>query len=317
MKLYLLGCLLTMTFALSPDCAGSRTAQTKNVSAAPETLPETSSAVDPAPTPTAAAPPKTSAPDLIWQGDSGNFAVEWTKQDIRAVDKASGKTIFSAQKTAARRLKTVYRQNFNKKGAPNFEYFTFGYKIAALVGDFLFLKESTAYSPQTYTTDTFLAIDLKQPAAVVSLNNFYSQNEILQAFLNNSEIKKDLEDNKISLPATLSKFYPLFYTSATDTTEGTERLFDRCWFPKNILEIFTIEQIEADRVEINLGMPCRAGMREDKIYPLKLKFALSEKLKIRMTAADLEQMRINQTQIARQTDETNVGFDAESFKKSK
>ena len=300
MKLHFLGYLLTVIFAFSPNCADSRTSSAKTVPAASVK-----------PTVKAVAPPKNADSDLIWQGATGDYAVEWTKTDIRATDKIHGAEVFSARKTAAQRLRTVYSQNFNKKGAPNFEKFTFGYKIAGLVGDLLFLKESTVSSPQTYTTETFFVIDLRNPKTLVSLKNFYGDDEILQALLKNSEIKKDLQENDVAFPATLSKFYPLFYTSAAHTTEGTERLFDRCWFPKNILEAFTIEKVEAGQAEVILGMPCRAGMREDAIYPLKLSFPANEKLKYRIT--DGAQIEKYQTQFAALTEETNIGFDAESL----
>ncbi len=64
-------------------------------------------------------------------------------------------------------------------------------------------------------------------------------------------------------------------------------------------------------------MPCRAGMRKDEVYPLKLSFPASEKLKKQIAAADREQMQRNQTKIAAQTEETNIAFDAKSLKKSK
>ena len=307
MKFYSFGCVLPLVFAFAPDCAKSRVETAKIVPAVSATPP----IVRPTQIQTAAAPPISGDSQLIWRGESGNFAVQWTKNDVRATDKIRGTEVFSARKTAAQRLKTIYSQNFDKKGKPNFENFTFGYKIAAFFGDLLFLKESTVSGPQTYTTETFLVIDLRNPKMIVSLKNFYGENEILQALLNNAEIKKDLVENDVAFPPTLSKFYPLFYTNAAHTTEGTERLFDRCWFPKNILETFTIEKIENGQVGIILGMPCRAGMREDAVYPLKLSFPANEKLKNRIT--DGEQIEKNQTQFAALTEETNISFDAASL----
>lgn len=267
--------------------------------------------------PTNAAPRKLPASDLIWQGTSGNYRVEWTKQDIRATN-TSGAEVFSARKMAAQRLRTVYlKNNFDKKGSPNFEKFTFGYKIKNLFGDFLFLEESTAHSPQTYTTKTLLAIDLSNPKSASSLQSFYTQNDILRALLENTEIKKDLQDKGVAFPKTLPEFYALFYTNSAQTTEGTERLLDRCWFPKNILESFAFEEVQLDTVEVELGMPCRAGMRDDDVYSLKLKFPVSEKLKKAALETERGQAQKNQAQIAAIDEETSVGFDAKSLKKIK
>jgi len=315
MKLYIFAYLCSLLFAFSPNCASSQAKQNKSDSlpnAAPTAAPITASSPM-----TNALPPKSPASDLIWKGTSGNYAVEWTKQDILAKN-AAGAEVFSAKKMAAQRLNTVYLQNnFDKKGSPNFENFTFGYKIKNLFGNFLVLEESTAYSPQTYTTKTLLTIDLNDPKSALSLQNFYTSNEILRVLLENAEIKKDLQDNDVALPKTLPEFYSLFYTNAAKTTEGTDRLFDRCWFPKNILESFAFEKIEPDSVEIELGMPCAAGMREDEFFPLKLTFPVSEKLKKSSVEIDRQQLQKIQTQIAAINEEANIGFDAKSFKKSK
>ena len=139
----------------------------------------------------------------------------------------------------------------------------------------------------------------------------------MRVLLNNPEIKKDLQDNDVPFPTTLAKFYSLSYTDAAETTEGTERIFDRCWFPKNILESFTIEKMEADKIEVSLGISCLAGMREDEIYSLKLSFPASEKLNKQIPDVVREQSQHNQAEIAAQSEETNIGFDAKSMKKSK
>lgn len=144
------------------------------------------------------------------------------------------------------------------------------------------IAETTSYSPQSYKQETYLAIDLNAPQKMLSLKDFYAPQEILAALLGNEEIKRDLqtrEDAPKEMSKTLSDFFTLFHTDGSDATEVSDRIFDKCWFPANIFDSFAFIQVEQDKVVADLGVPCRAGMRADEIYPLKLTLPVSAAVK--------------------------------------
>jgi hypothetical protein len=230
------------------------------------------------PTPALPATPQTAD----WRGRSNNFSIEWTSQNIAVKNIATNKEVFSAQKLAAYRLRTAYKSNFSKKGDPYFEEFSFRYKLLSVAGSIMFLKETTSYSPQSFTEESYLAIDLNAPRKMPSLKDFYAPQEILAALLGNEEIKRDFqtrEEPPKEMPQTLNDFFTLFHTDTSGTTEASDRIYDKCWFPPNVFESFAFIQIEQDKVLADLGVPCRAGHRTIEIHPLKLTLPVSAAVK--------------------------------------
>lgn len=258
----------------------------------------------PAPTPT---PAET---NLFWQGTSGNFAVKWTKDDITAKNQ-NGKEVFSVRRFALDRLKKS-SGNFSKNNQPNFEYFNFGYRILAVVGTKLFLRETTSYSPQTYTNQSYVVVDLANPSAKIDLKSFFSQAEILAALDKNPEIVEDLRVNDIQPPQTFGEFF----TAYDRPPDGGERPIDKCYFPKNFLESFYFDAVENDQAVVKLGVPCRVGMRSEEVYNLELRLPLKPSI-----ADDLKNVAPEATakvfKDLPEDAETDVAFDAKTFGKSK
>lgn len=247
--------------------------------------------------------------DKTVRDNNENFDIKWTKDNILVTDSANGKEVFSARNFALKRLNTVYSANFGKNKQPSFENFTFDYKIVSASGSMLFLKESTSYSPQTYTMEKFVAVDLNKPDSTVSLADFYDEAEILTALLKNTEIAADLKDKNLPEPKTLAAFYSLFNKNVSEAKEVSENLLSKCWFPSDVLKSFTIENFASAEAEINFGIPCKAGMRDEEVFPLKLSMPVNSK----MQSFTGENMRQNNWQ----DQETVIVFNEKSLTKKK
>lgn len=250
--------------------------------------------------------------EAFWQGRSGDFDIVWTKDNIVAKN-LSGGEVFSAKKFALERLKKS-PGNFAKNGAPSFENFTLEYKILAIVGSLLFLQETASHSPQNYITQTYAAIDLNAPATNVALTKFFTEAEIVAALNQNSDIAEDFKVNKIDAPKSFKEFFAAY---DRQPTEAGERQIDRCYFPKNAFESFYFDRMEGAQLVVKLGVPCRAGMREEQVMPLELALPAKPSLKSEMELAATQNFSGENFKTAAPDAATVVQFDAKSLKKSK
>ncbi len=284
-------CLL---FGLTNACSSAKTAGLEEES---NSVSSASNAPEPSATSSMRIPR-----DEVWRGASGVYYILWAKKNIDARDK--NKEVFSARKFALERLKTA------SNGELSFENYTFKYRVLNAVGSMLFLEETTSYSPQSYKNQIYTAIDLSNPTAKISLTNFFSEAEILDALNRYPLIADDLKSRKIAAPKTLKEFFAAF---DREPTEGTTRKIDSCYFPENFLESFYFDRLEADKIAVNLGIPCRTGTREEEVSPLELllpsKPAVEKDLKAvrfnyRLEAIDKEAAAV-------------ISFNAKSLKKSK
>jgi hypothetical protein len=267
--------LALFLFLSFPVACASR--QTKAIEQA-SSSPTPNLKLSPSPTPELPAIPQ----PANWRGGSKDFSIEWTGSNIVVKNIATNKKVFSARKLAANRLRTAYKFMFGKNGSPSFQNFDFRYTVLAVAGSIMFLKEISSHSPPSYTRVTYLAIDLKAPQKRASLKDFYAPQEILAALLGNEEIKQDFQIREEALteaPKTLDVFFTLFHTDASGPTQASDKIYDNCWFPTNIFDSFAFIQVEHDKVVADLGVPCRAGMRDDDIRPLRLTLPLSDAVK--------------------------------------
>lgn len=296
MKLILLINFFCCSFSLTTDCSSAKSANLEqNSNAAAITV----NKAEPSATPRL--PPVKK--EIFWSGKNTDFSVQWSKDNIVARN-AAGKVIFSAQKFALDQL------NKSPKGEADFEFYDFRYKVLNLAGSLLFLQETTSYSPQSYTNESYKAIDLTNPAAKIALTKFYSEAEIIDALNKNAQIAEDFNINKINQPKTFKEFFAAY---DRQPTEGTERKIDSCYFPKNFLESFYFERLEADKVVVNLGIPCRVGMREEEAFPLELLLPSKPVLEKDLTSANF-QVRLETVD---GNAETLISYSAKSIKKPK
>lgn len=300
MKLFLFLNFVIFIFGFSTECSPT------NASKSNQKKTEASPAASPTPT----APPIAQADkNVIWRGTSADFEISWTKDDISAKKISDGATVFSARKLAGERLKKS-SGNSARNGKANFEKFYFQYKILSVAGSLLFLQESTSYSPQSYTQPTFLAIDLSNPKSNLSLTKFYSKAEILNALVKNPQVSEDLKANDIPAPKNFNEFFKAY---DREPTEVADRQIDKCSFPKTVFESFAFDRIENEKVVVDLGVPCRAGMREDVVYPLELVLPIKDSLKI----ADKQIHPSSEFKSIGEDEETIIQFDEKSLSKSK
>ncbi len=305
MKILIL-CFILLTFAgLSNDC-GSRVEQ-KNavVSNAPQFV---------APKVTPTPKPENVPDDLIWHGENGDFDITWSKGNIVAKKISSGQTAFSARELAKMRLKKDFKENFGKNGEPYFEDFTFRYRIISIVGSLLSLDEKTSYSPQSYSKETYLTVDLSKSPETVSLTNFFTEKEILNALASNELIAKAIKQKNAAKPTTLAEFRSDFNKTVNEATEVSDSQLDKCWFPENIFKSFAFDKIKDEKIIVDLAIPCRAEMREDDVYSLKIMLLPPDKLVNDLFAAMNKKLLAEDFENLVSKDEAVIIFNSNSFK---
>lgn len=286
--------IIFLLFGFSTDCSTAA-----NSKSAPK--------IQPAPT---VSPSQTVLPKVqtdkntIWQGESANFDIKWTKDDVTARN-PNGAEVFSVRKFATKKFKDSLA-DFSKNGEMPFEEYTFRYKILSIAGSLMFLQETTSYSPQSYLNESYVAIDLSDPKATRKLTDFYSETEILNALLKNQLIAEDLKADDVPAPKNLTEFFTAF---DREPTEATEKQIDKCRFAKNVFDSFAFNRVENDKIAVDLGVPCRAEMRADKIYPFELLLPVKAELK-----TDGKQ---NFKLKTAGTEETTIKFAAKPLAKSK
>lgn len=297
MKIILSVIFFSFFLGLTNDCSPSKPASIEQASQ--PVVSATTSA-----TPNSKNPPTVqNSKTELWQGTSGNFDISWTKENIVAKN-SSGAKVFSVRQFALTRLKNSANSEYN------FENFTFQYKILAVVGSYLFLQETTSYSPQSYTNESYTAIDLANPQAKIDLKKFYGEAEILAALNKNLQIIEDFKINEIDEPKTFKEFFAAY---DREPSEIAEREIDRCYFPKNVFESFYFDRVENDKIVVDLGIPCRAEMREETVFPLKLLLPLKPAIESDLKTADAQ----NTLKSAAKDAETVIQFDAKLLKNSK
>ncbi len=257
---------------------------------------------------------KESADELIWQGESGGFEIKWTKENITAKSIASGKQVFSAREFAAKRLKNDLKDNFDEKGKPNFEDFTFRFQIISITGNFLSLHEKTSYSPQSYSREKYLTIDLNTPENDISLQDFFDEKEILKSLTENKIIGDEMKKKNSAEPANFAAFRNSFHKTILEAVEVSDNQFDKCWFPEDVFKSFAFKKISEGKSSVNLAIPCRAEMREDDIFLLEISLPIPEKLNSELKTAADKKLLADDFQNISEKGETVINFDSASIK---
>lgn len=305
MKVLILS-LCLFTFAVfSNDCADSKKKKNAVVS-------NTSQVAETKASPTPV--PKKVSADSIWEGESGGFEINWTKENIVVKNISSGQTVFSARDFAMMRLKKEFKANFDKNGEPYFEDFTFRYQIISVAGNLLSLHEQTSYSPQSYSNETLLTVDLNKPQQTIYLTDLFSENEIVNALALNEIIAAKLKQKNTVKTATFADFRNNFNKTANEATEVSDDQLDECWFPENVFKSFAFNKVENEKVTVDLAIPCRAEMREDDVYPLALTLPIPEKLRSELSAAMNKKLLSSDFKNLSSNDETVITFTSDSFK---
>lgn len=209
--------------------------------------------------------------DAIWSGRSGNYEIVWSRDDIAAKTIDNGKQFFSVKKSAATRARYAYPEHF-KNGKAMFEELTLGYRVASIVGPYLFLKETFVSTPQTSTTEKFYAVNLNEPESTVDLTKFFTEQEIVAALKQNKEIAEDLAARKLS-PQTMSDLLAAYNSNAGEANGPGSGTFANCWFPKNFLQSFALKVTEGAKLQTVLGIPCVSGMRDSELRSIDLDLA--------------------------------------------
>lgn len=305
MKILIL-CLILFTFAgLSNDCRNGEERKNAVASNAPQIV---ESKISPTPE------PEDIAGDLIWHGESGDFDITWSKENVVAKKISSGQMIFSAREFAKMRLKNNFKENFGKNGEPYFEDFTFRYQIISIAGNLLSLDEKTSYSPQSYSKETYLTVDLSKSQQTVSLTNFFTEKEILNALTSNEMIAKAIKQKSAVKPMTIAEFRSYFNKTVTEATEVSDNQLDKCRFPENIFKSFAFDKIKDGKLIVDLAIPCRAEMREDNVYSLKITLLPPDKLMNDLSVAMNKKLLADDFKNSVSNDEAVIIFGSDSFK---
>lgn len=219
----------------------------------------------------------------IWVGESGDFLVSWSGDDILVTKPGEAtRKIFSARQAAMTRL----RGEYGGKGAGALPFQEYGYrsKALSLVGAILSLEEVSVRSPQTYTVRRYRAIDLNFPERKLKLTDVFPAGEVLQALLADPFFKEALRDNPA--PRTLAQLFELLPKEITQASEGAESEADKAWFPEDVLTQFAFDRLDGERVIVKMGVPFIEGMRDEGVRPVELSLRIPSSLREALTQAE-------------------------------
>lgn len=219
----------------------------------------------------------------IWAGESGDFLVAWSGDDILVTRPGEAtRKIFSARQAAMTRLRGEY--GGKGAGALPFQEYVYRVRALSLVGPFLSLEEVSVRSPQTYTVSRYRAIDLNGPERKLKLTDLFPAEEVLQALLADPFFKEALRDNPA--PRTLAQLFELLPKDITQASDGAEREADKAWFPEDVLTQFAFDRLDGEWVVVKMGVPFIEGMRDEGVCPVELTLRIPSLLRDALARAE-------------------------------
>ncbi|MCX5887854.1 MAG: hypothetical protein NTY36_00195 [Deltaproteobacteria bacterium] len=226
--------------------------------------------------PAAGAPPISpqgeKAVQVIWTGKSGGFEIRWTTIDIQARPlNKPGRLVFSAARLANRGFQTFISPP-NLDGSEEQITYERKFTLLSVVGSIISLRDELYYyvkpSAHPGVETRFTTIDLAKPGIVpdpwaieggfslkklgqvAKLTDYFPENEVLKALLNNGIIKEALAGES---PPSLVKLFELL-------TEQPIRINEVPYvFPRDFLTRFGFHHLQRDKVAVLMGLPSSGG----------------------------------------------------------
>ena len=213
------------------------------------------------------------AAQVIWTGKSGGFEIRWTTADIQArpLDKPD-RLVFSAAQLAHRDFQTFISPP-NLDGSEERVTYERKFTIISVVGSIVSLKDELYYNIQPSAhpglETRFTAIDLARSGEVIyvsppeadlfeldlaklgkvaKLTDYFPEEEVLKALLNNAIIQEELGGES---PQSLAELLTLL--------KGLRINEIPYLFPRDFLTRFAFHHLEGENVAVRLGLPSMGG----------------------------------------------------------
>ncbi|MDM8557773.1 LysM peptidoglycan-binding domain-containing protein [Candidatus Parabeggiatoa sp. HSG14] len=179
----------------------------------------------------------------IWQGESGDLTIHWTKSDIIATNK-QGKIWFSADALAQQ----DFEADFLAEQSSDTDYkYQRTFTLLSVVGNIASLKDEDSLEGKE-SDIRFKVIDFTQPDLTIKLTDFFKESDILKAILADKLVKKALTKTQLE---TISTFSAL-----SEALEWSEIRFKSCSYqlPEDFLSQFAFHHIKKNEVAIRLNL---------------------------------------------------------------
>lgn len=207
------------------------------------------------------------AKQLHWQGNSAGFSVNWSSDDLSAVDEKTGATLLSA--------KDHSQANFDriKKTLQPGQIYEEDYELLSLVGPILSLEYHARISSPSNSAPTgkstsvagvtrYVAVDLRDPAAsvarlsidaeeqgeeahVAKLSDVFAEKDVVSAFNNDIIIQSTIDTSKVSSVQDLVKALHGKHLPPPDMCGR---------FDWNLLNEFGVHHLRGNKAAVRLGV---------------------------------------------------------------
>jgi LysM repeat protein len=214
---------------------------------------------------------------VIWEGESANFKIRWTKNDITATT-YFGESIYSSKKVARKNFKKDFLSESHKNNPCEDQH---NFSLLSVVGSIVSISDIERVKCKTMLNSSmdhnFIAIDLAKSAEAVKLTDLFFESDILAALLNDKFIKLALQNSQ--KPTNLVKLF--------DVLEFSEIAIEDCTYalPFNFLNQFAFHHVKAEQVAIRLNLKPTTRACESKKMQLGFYLPIPSSLKIALDRA--------------------------------
>lgn len=215
---------------------------------------------------------------LIWEGETANFNIRWTKKEITATT-YFGTPIYSTTQAAQKDFNTDFLPDSSHKNNPC-EYQR-NFSLLSVVGSIATISDIEHVKCKTMANSSidhnFRAIDFADLTKEVKLTDFFFESDILAALLNDKFIELALQN--IQRPTNLVELF--------DALEFSEIVNQDCTYtlPFNFLNQFAFHHVTAGQVAIRLNLKPMARGCESKKMQLGFYLPIPTSLKIALDRA--------------------------------
>ncbi len=300
--------MCVVAFLLGTACRQTSQAQENRAESPAKTPVETSQKCQPPPLPL----PNDEPAQSIWNGTSGGFEIDWTTNDFTA--KSNGAN-FSIGQYAVQ--KAIEENGAPEKWFCDHETYSKSYELLSVVGSLAAFAETDSYSPQTYLTIKYRAVDLSNAARRISLADLFPASEIVQQLLKNPIIKTSVTERqkiiaastktKAAMPADPAEFFKLFECLPDEKTDEAKNCgsielnaakknslavrsgASRIFINRSLLEGFAFKRITGSNVAVEIRLDALTGNRSEEGIPVELLLKIPAALKNDLMKADKKQ----------------------------
>lgn len=236
---------------------------------------------------------------VIWTGKSGGFEIRWTTADIQARPlNQPDRLVFSAARLAHRGFQTFISPP-NLDGSEERVTYERKFTLLSVVGSIISLKDELYYNIQPSAhpglETRFTAIDLAKSGEVVyvsppeadlfeldlaklgkvaKLTDYFPEEEVLKALLNNAIIQEEYGGES---PQSLAELLTLLKGLLINEIPYL--------FPRDFLTRFAFHHPEGENVAVRLGLPSVGGAARGLHAELNLLLPIPPALKKSLTLA--------------------------------